>query len=332
MKILLVRLSSMGDLIHTLPAIEDLARQCPDVELHWLCEAGFADIARLHLFVKKIHVMRWRQWRKHLFRVETWREIGCLKQTLRQEAFDFVLDSQGLIKSACFAKMAKTPIYGLDKNSARERLAAVAYEKTYAVPKGKNAVWRNRELFAQVFGYVMPETQVFGLTVPEAGRLKNLAQPYYAALHATSRDSKLWPVENWRALLQKLNEEQQCNIYLPWGSEAEKTRAEQIADGLPFAIVCDKMNLLQAAYLLKHAVGIVGVDTGLLHLANALEKPVVGIYTDTDPIKTGVQVSPIAKNLGNIGQIPTADLVYQTLMDCVAADEVRMPSETEMAG
>ncbi|WP_301669476.1 lipopolysaccharide heptosyltransferase I [Neisseria benedictiae] len=332
MKILLVRLSSMGDLIHTLPAIEDLARQCPNVELHWLCEAGFADIARLHLFVKKIHVMRWRQWRKHLFRVETWREIGRLKQALRQEAFDFVLDSQGLIKSACFAKMAKSPIYGLDKNSARERLAAVAYEKTYAVPKGKNAVWRNRELFAQVFGYVMPETQVFGLTVPEAGRLKNLEQPYYAALHATSRDSKLWPMENWRVLLQKLNEEQQCNIYLPWGSKAEKTRAEQIADGLPFAIVCDKMNLLQAAYLLKHAVGIVGVDTGLLHLANALEKPVVGIYTDTDPIKTGVQVSLIARNLGNIGQIPTADLVYQALMDCVAADEVWMPSETEMAG
>ena len=321
MKILLVRLSSMGDLIHTLPAIEDLARQCPDVELHWLCEAGFADIARLHPFVKKIHVMKWRQWRKHLFQSETWQEIGRLKQALWQEAFDFVLDSQGLIKSACFAKMAKSPIYGLDKNSTREGLAALAYAKTYAVPKGKNAVWRNRELFAQVFGYAMPETQVFGLTVPEAGRLKNLEQPYYAALHATSRDSKLWPVENWRVLLQKLNDEQQCNIYLPWGNETEKTRAEQIADGLPFAIVCDKMNLLQAAYLLKHAVGIIGVDTGLLHLANALEKPVVGIYTDTDPIKTGVQVSAVAKNLGNIGQIPTADLVYQTLMDCVAADE-----------
>ncbi|WP_118791278.1 lipopolysaccharide heptosyltransferase I [Neisseria lactamica] len=332
MKILLARLSSMGDLIHTLPAIEDLARQCPDVELHWLCEAGFADIARLHPFVKKIHVMKWRQWRRHLFQAETWQEIGRLKQTLRQEAFDFVLDSQGLIKSACFAKMAKSPIYGLDKHSAREGWAALAYVKTYAVPKGKNAVWRNRELFAQVFEYVMPETQVFGLTVPEVGCLKNLEQPYYVALHATSRDSKLWSMENWRVLLQKLNEEQQCNVYLPWGNETEKARAEQIADGLSFAIVCDKMNLLQAAYLLKQAVGIVGVDTGLLHLANALEKPVVGIYTDTDPIKTGVQVSAVAKNLGNIGQIPTADLVYQTLMDCVAADKVRMPSETEMAG
>lgn len=320
MKILLVRLSSMGDLIHTLPAIEDLARCRLDVELHWLCEAGFADIARLHPFVKKVHTMKWRQWRRQLFKSETWYEMGRLKNDLQQEQFDFVLDSQGLIKSAWFAKMAKSPVYGLDKNSARESLAALVYRKTYAVPKGRNAVWRNRELFAQVFAYSMPDEQRFGLAVPEAGRLNKLKRPYYAALHATSRDSKLWAVENWRALLKKINEEKQCNVYLPWGSELEKARAEQIADGLPFAFVCEKMNLLQAAYLLDNAVGVVGVDTGLLHLANALEKPVVGIYTDTDPVKTGVQVSDCAKNLGNVGQIPTVEEVYRTLAECVAAD------------
>jgi len=184
MKILLVRLSSMGDLIHTLPAIEDLARQCPEVELHWLCEAGFADIARLHPFVKKVHVMKWRQWRKHLFQAETWREIGRLKMDLQAESFDFVLDSQGLIKSSCFAKMAKSPIYGLDKHSARESLAALVYSKTFTVPKGKNAVWRNRELFAQVFGYTMPETQVFGLLVPELGRLKEGGRLAVIAFHS----------------------------------------------------------------------------------------------------------------------------------------------------
>ena len=110
-------------------------------------------------------------------------------------------------------------------------------------------------------------------------------------------------------------------IYLPWGSEKEKIRAESLSDGLQYVRVCDKMNLMQAAELLQDAAGVVGVDTGLLHLANAFDKPLVGIYTDTDPIKTGVQVSTVAKNLGNIGQIPTADLVYETLMDCVAADK-----------
>lgn len=319
MKILLVRLSSMGDLIHTLPAVEDLTRMCPDVELHWLSEAGFADIARLHPFVKKVHTMKWRQWRKHLTKAETWHEIGRLKTALQQEQFDFVLDSQGLLKSALFAKLAHAPIKGLDGSSARERGAAWFYQQRFAVPKGKNAVWRNRELFAQVFGYEMPAVQCFGLVVPESGRLNHLVEPYYVALHATSRDSKLWPLENWLELLQTLHHEQVCTVYLPWGNSSEKERAERMAAELPFAVVCEKMNLLQAAYLLKNAVGIVGVDTGLLHLANALDKPVVGIYTDTDPNKTGVQVSSWAKNVGNIAQIPTAEAVYHVLMDCVQA-------------
>ena len=148
--------------------------------------------------------MKWRQWRKHLFQAETWHEIGRLKTDLQAESFDFVLDSQGLIKSACFAKMAKSPIYGLDKYSSRESLATLAYSKTFAVPKGKNAVWRNRELFAQVFGYTMPEIQVFGLSVPESGRLKNLQSPYYVALHATSRDSKLWAGRTLACIIEKV--------------------------------------------------------------------------------------------------------------------------------
>lgn len=319
MKILLVRLSSMGDLIHTLPAVQDLARRCPEVELHWLCEAGFADIARLHPFVKKVHIMQWRHWRKKLAESETWREIGRLKNALQQERFDFVLDSQGLMKSALFAKMAKAPIYGLDQHSARESWAAYFYQRKFAVKKGRNAVWRNRALFAQAFGYVMPGQQCFGLEVPETDRLNNVHTPYYVALHATSRDSKLWPSENWVALLHKLNAGQNAKVYLPWGNATEKMRAEKIAANLPFAIVCDKMNLLQAAYLLDKAVGVVGVDTGLLHLANALDTPVVGIYTDTDPLKTGVQVSPWAQNLGNVAQIPTSEEVYRVLMECVAA-------------
>ncbi|WP_416191636.1 lipopolysaccharide heptosyltransferase I [Neisseria sp. CCUG12390] len=319
MKILLVRLSSMGDLIHTLPAVQDLAQQRPDVELHWLSEAGFADIARLHPFVKKVHTMKWRQWRKNLTQAETWHEIGRLKTALQEEQFDFVLDSQGLMKSALFAKMAGAPIYGLDKHSARESWAAYFYRQKFVVKKGKNAVWRNRALFAQVFAYTMPEEQTFGLTVPETGRLNDLKKPYYVALHATSRDSKLWPSENWVALLQKLNTDHNVKVYLPWGNAAEKTRAEQIAANLPFALVCEKMNLLQAADLLDKAEGVMGVDTGLLHLANALDKPVVGIYTDTDPVKTGVQVSPWARNLGNVAQIPTVEEVYRVLMECVAA-------------
>ena len=317
MKVLLVRLSSMGDLIHTLPAVDDLSRMRPDVELHWLCEAAFADIARLHPFVKNVHVMRWREWRKSLVDYRVWQEMGRLKTGLRQQRFDFVLDSQGLVKSAVFAKTALAPVKGLDFSSAREPWAAWFYNQTYAVPKGRNAVWRNRMLFAQAFGYEMPLEQRFGLKVPDEGALDGLAVPFYVALHATSRESKLWPVAHWLELLNRLHERKGCTVYLPWGSEAEKQRAEQMAAELPFAEVCGRMNLLQAAYLLAQAEGVVGVDTGLLHLANALDRPVVGIYTDTDPEKTGVQPSDWAVNLGGIGAVPTAEDVYRTLLECV---------------
>ncbi|OSI07887.1 lipopolysaccharide heptosyltransferase I [Neisseria animaloris] len=319
MKTLLVRLSSMGDLIHTLPAVDDLSRMRPDVELYWLCEAAFADIARLHPFVKEVHVMRWRQWRKQLKQKATWQEIGRLKSSLHHNRFDFVLDSQGLLKSALFAKTANAPIKGLDFNSARECWAALLYNQTFAVPKGKNAVWRNRALFASAFGYEMPAEQHFGLVVPEAGRLKDLPSHYYVALHATSRDSKLWPIEHWLALSEKLHGRDGAVVYLPWGNDTEKQRAENIAGKLPFVRVCEKMSLLQAAYLLDNAKGVIGVDTGLLHLANALDKPVVGIYTDTDPLQTGVQVSAWAKNLGNIGKIPSTDDVYHAVLQCMSA-------------
>ena len=104
-----------------------------------------------------------------------------------------------------------------------------------------------------------------------------------------------------------------------------------IAAELPFAVVCDKMNLLQAASLLEQSVGVIGVDTGLLHLANALDKPVVGIYTDTDPIKTGVQVSDWAKNLGGMGRIPVSEEVYQVFTNCVAAKKFGLKHKSKSA-
>lgn len=321
MKVLLVRLSSMGDLIHTLPAIEDLAKNRPDIELHWLCEANFSDIARLHPFVKKVHEMKWRQWRKEISKTNTWYEIGRLKKNLRDEQFDLVLDSQGLFKSAIFAKLANSPISGLDFSSAREKWVSLFYHKTYTVSKDKNAVYRNRLLFSQVFNYSIPQKLSFGLKVPKLGKINELPENYYVALHATSRDSKLWPTENWIALLQKLYEDTGYIIYLPWGNGIEKQRAEKIVEQLPFARVCNKMSLLQASWLLDHAVGIIGVDTGLLHLANALDKPVVGIYTDTNPLKTGVQESDWAKNLGNINKIPTTDEVYKKFKQCISAKQ-----------
>ena len=309
MKVLLVRLSSMGDLIHTLPAISDLAAHRPDIQLDWLCEAAFSDIARLHPFVQNVYEMKWRYWRKHLFQAASWREIGCLKHTMQQVGYTHILDSQGLIKSAIFAKMANAPIMGLDKHSAREPLAALFYQQRIAVKKGEDAVWRNRQLFARAFGYDVEGEPDFGVRF--SGSLNFLpSSDYHVALHATSRDSKLWPQDNWLLLLKKIHEIDNLPIFLTWGSESERLRAEQIAQVLSFVLVCPKLSLREAAILLGRAQSVVGVDTGLLHLANACNRPLVGIYTDSDPIKTGVQPSDWAVNLGGIGQNPNVDDVF----------------------
>ncbi len=317
-KYLLVRLSSMGDLIHTLPAITDLSRQRPDLELHWLCETAFADIAKLHPFVKHVHTMSWRSWRKHLFQSSTWHEINQLKNNLQSNQFNQIIDSQGLIKSAIFAKMANAPIVGLDKHSAREPFAAHFYQQTIAVKKGEDAVWRNRQLFAQIFDYEINTAPDFGVCIPPevSGSLK-LPEQYHVVLHATSRDSKLWLLDNWLNLLKQIHQQDGLPVLLPWGNDAERERAEQIAQALPFAQVCPKLTLLQAAHLLANAKAVVGVDTGLLHLANAVNVPLVGIYTDSDPVKTGVQPSAWAKNIGGVGQMPSVVEVFDLLQQCL---------------
>ncbi|WP_274572494.1 lipopolysaccharide heptosyltransferase I [Neisseria leonii] len=322
MKVLLVRLSSMGDLIHTLPAVTDLAQAEPDIELHWLCEESFADIARLHPFVRNVHTLRWRAWRKNLGSMETWRALWHLKETLMRERYDFVLDSQGLFKSALFAKLANAPLMGLDRQSARESWVSAAYNRTFFVRKGQDAVLRNRLLFAQVFDYALPPRLAFGAEVPPVVENPARHRPYYVALHASSRDSKLWRQDYWRELLVRLNARDGAAVYLPWGSEGERQRAEAIAHGLPFAHLCPRLSLMEAAALLQSARGVAGVDTGLLHLANALNVPLVGIYTDTDPQKTGVQQSVLAGNVGGVGQMPEPEAVYRALLRHMAAADV----------
>ena len=317
MKILLVRLSSMGDLIHTLPALTDLARHRPDVQLDWLCEAAFADIARLHPFTAKVLPMRWRQWRKQLLKKESFKEaftaLDELCGTLRAARYDWVLDSQGLLKSAAFARLAGAPVYGLDKNSAREPLATWAYHRRFAVETGRDAVWRNRTLFAQAFAYSFEGEADFGVSGDTGFRLPEMVQPYGVVLHAASRADKHWQADAWRELMQRWHQEQGLPLWLPWGSDAERERAEQLAQGLDFVRVCPSLSLAQAADVLRGATAVVGVDTGLLHLADAVGVPVVGIYTASHPHKTGLQPSARACAVGAMGQIPTVDEVYQAL-------------------
>ena len=320
MNILLLRLSSMGDLIHTLPAIEDLSKNRPDIKLDWMCEAAFADIACLHPFVKDVIPMKWRFWRKHLLQSASRQEIRILRNQLIGKDYRFALDSQGLLKSALFGKLAHTPVLGYDKHSIREPLASHFYTKTYAVEKHADAIWRNRQLFASVFGYEFDlERTVFGAQVPNGVEPIVIDERFIVALHATSQDEKLWPETHWWELFERLHAQTGQNIHLPWGNNQELARAEKWVEKFSYVKLLPKLTLLQAARLLADAESVIGVDTGLLHLANALNRPTVGIYLHSNPALTGVQVSPISTNVGDVGQCPSVDMVFNAWQYCCAA-------------
>ncbi len=324
-KVLLVRLSSMGDLIHTFPALTDLACARPEVALSWLCEEAFVDIACLHPFIKNVFPMGGRRWRKSWWQQATRSQKSALKTALHNEHFEGVLDAQGLIKSALYARYAKAPIYGLDKKSAREPLSGCFYQHRYPVAWGQLAIERNRQLFAQVFQYDLPKQCHFGIPPPENDNtFTPLSKPYAVLLHATSQERKLWSENHWQQLAQRLWQEKQLMSFLPWGNPEEKERAQRLAINTPYIQVCPSLTLKQASVLLAQAQCVVGVDTGLLHLANALDKPLCGIYTDTDPLATGVLPTVRSVNLGNKGEIPSVDAVM-TALQLALTDALPVP-------
>lgn len=296
--ILLVRLSSMGDLIHTYPALTDLRSHFPNARVDWVAEEGFAELPGLHPAVRRAIPMAWRRWRRSLPSARTRCEMAEFWRALRDQRYDVVIDAQGLLKSAVVTRMAHGLRAGFDRRSAREGFAALAYDKSYAVAKGQHAVLRNRLLFGRVMGYEPEGAPNFGLN-PQAALPDWLPLVSYAVfLHATSREDKEWPVAHWLEVGRAVAD-RGLAIVLPWGNAREQARSLELAQALPNAIVpSERLSLAQAASMLQQSRITIGVDTGLTHLANAVDCPLLAIYTATDPGLTGVTVGPRAINLG----------------------------------
>ena len=310
--VLLLRTSSMGDLIHTWPALTELAQHQPDTRITWLAEEAFVDIPGLHPQVQATLPIAWRRWRKHLLARDTWQQMATLKQALQGTRWDLVLDAQGLLKSALPGWLANGPLAGYDAASIREPQAARFYDKHYTVSRQLSAIERNRRLFAAAFGYEVSRRA--GVRHPcrcppglAAGRpLRRAAarhQPRQQAVAGTAlagagrRAGRARPVRGTAV--------GQCG-----GTSA---RAQRLAAAMPGAVVAPRVPLREAAALLGHATAVVGVDTGLTHLANALDVPLVAIYTDTDPALTGVVETARAANIGRAGEIPAVDAVLSLL-------------------
>ena len=286
MRVLLVKTSSLGDVIHALPALTDAARAIPGITFDWVVEEGFAEIPTWHPAVGKVIPVAIRRWRKNIWETIKSGEWRRFKQSLRAEKYDLVIDAQGLVKSAWLTRYVNAPVAGLDKNSAREPLASRFYQRRLAVARGQHAVERLRQLFAVALGYDLPKgLGDYGLDVERLIELPR-NKPYVLFLHGTTWDTKHWPELYWRDLALRMADKG-VEVRLPWGNPAEKARAERIANGLSNAVVLPKLNLAGVARVLASASACVAVDTGLGHLAAALDVPTISLFGPTNPGLTG---------------------------------------------
>ena len=279
MKVLIVKTSSLGDVIHTLPALTDAAKAIKDISFDWVVEDSFQDIPRLHPSVERVIPVSIRRWRKNPWAARA--EIRASIKLIQQQEYDLVIDAQGLIKSAFITRFAKGKRCGLSKTSCREPLAAMAYQQTVDVAKGQHAIVRVRQLFAQLLGYDIVENELsYGLDKTNFKPPVGLVKPYLVFLHGTTWESKHWPEAYWKELVT-LAVAEGFNVYLPWGNEQEKQRAEMLCQASNCAHVLPRSSIQALTAVLMHATGVVGVDSGLAHLTAACGTPSVSLYGST---------------------------------------------------
>lgn len=288
MHILLIKTSSLGDVIHTLPALTDAQQQLPHLQCDWVVEENFAEIPRWHPAVRRVIPVALRQWRKQIWQTwssGTWQH---LVEQLTQQQYDYVIDAQGLLKSAVLTYLARGQRCGFNSRSAREALASWFYQQRYLIPLNQHAVTRLRQLLAAVLQYAVPPTLPdYGITSYfQAQSLTATAIPTLIFLHGTTWATKHWPDDYWLALTKRVVAAG-YQIRLPWGNSHEYARAQRLAAIHPQVSLIPKGNLQKLARELLQVRAVVGVDTGIAHLAAALAVPSLTLYGATQPARTG---------------------------------------------
>jgi heptosyltransferase-1 len=317
MKILLVRVSSLGDVLHNLPIVADIRRHFPGAQVDWVVEEGYVSLVRLNPHVNKVIPFALRRWKKGLGDAAVRAELRGFFRDLRAEQYDYVFDTQGLIKTGIIMAAARTRRGGKKigmangtEDSGYEGISRIFHSRSIPVALRTHAVARGRQVVAAALGYTLDSPPDFGLPAPasEAGPRPDWmpAGDYAVFFHGTARDAKKWAPAHWIALGRALAP---LPILLPWGSPREKDEAEALAAALPNARVLPKLSMMDAVALARHAALAVGVDTGLTHIAAAFVRPTVEIYADSPRWKTEGNWSPRIVNLGDSGTPPTVDEV-----------------------
>lgn len=348
-QILLVKTSSLGDVVHNLPVVDDLRAAFPGVAIDWLVEQAFADIPRMHPGVRAVIPCALRRWRRAPWASATRSEWRTMRSVLQAQRYDLVIDTQGLLKSALLATLASGPRAGFDRASAREPLASRFYRYAYPVSWLPHAVERNRSLVAQAGAYALSGPPHYGLQplagaadtadtadtaasgLPATAATWDGSAPFAVLLHATARAEKLWPESSWIALGRELHERLGLRTVIPWGTPDERERSERLAAAIPGAQLPGRSSIALLARGLAKASVAIGVDTGLLHLASALGVRCIGLYVATDPARNGLYPESVGRNLGGIGEVPAVAEVLSEVSRVTAWPAVSAGAATRPA-
>jgi heptosyltransferase-1 len=313
-EILFIKTSSLGDVVHHMPAVTDVRRQFPDARLSWVVEEAYAPLARLHPGIDEVIPVATRRWRGSMLSAATRREIGSFRRSLRQRSYDAAIDTQGLLRTALIAHGVRGRRHGYDWRSIREPLASLFYDVRHQVQWRAHAVPRNRALCGRVLGYEPNGPPDYGL---DRGAIARVAgKPYGVLIHGTAQSRKLWADAHWIAVAGEVRD-RGFDVVLPWGTEAERSRSEAIAAGAGLGQglgqVPERRPLDAVAASIAGACFVIGVDTGLVHVAAALGVPLVAIFIGSEPGLTGpVGAGPIVI-AGGKGAAPQPAAVLRAL-------------------
>lgn len=291
-----------------MPVVQDILRHAPDAQIDWVVEEGFVELVKLVRGVRRVIPFALRRWRKKPLAVRTWQEIGAFRRALRETPYDLVIDTQGLVKTGWIARTARGAVWGLGnrtEGASYEWPVRFLYQHKVRIEPHTHVVTRSRRLVADAIGFEMPGDIDFGIATERADHSQCPNRPYAVFVHATSRDDKTWPEADWIALGRDLAS-QGWLIVLPWGSAAEHEVSLRLAAALGEAAwVPPKMNLSQVVGLIDQGGITVGVDTGLVHIAAALNRPTIELYNFSTAWRTGGFWSPRIVNLGDAEHKPT---------------------------
>lgn len=287
MRVLIIKTSSMGDVIHTLPALTDAMRVIPNIRFDWVVEEKFRAIPAWHPAVDRVIPIALRRWRKSKSRnpFKMWRALKAFYAILNQEKYDLVIDAQGLLKSALMTRFVSVPCAGYQSHCIREKSASFFYQHCYDVSWQQHAVERIRQLFSQALYYPRPTTMAdYGVNKNQWLEAKQ--EPYVLFFHGTTWANKHWPENYWKMLIKLLNK-RQLRVKLSWGTSEEYKRSHRLSQQGDAEILPD-LDINGLVSVIANASAVVAVDTGLCHLASALNIPTVALFGPTDPEKTGV--------------------------------------------